>query len=210
MKLPVDIIIPTLRPLAEVQDQIRDIDRTAILPHTIIATCQKVSAAKNRNLGLDCADGDIVITLDDDITGFFPGWDFRLILPLALDPDLVMISARLMNPDGTVVPNCVDNYDLEPDLIYIPKRTDMPSPIMPSAAIAFRNLGLRYDEGYLGSGFEDMQFMAELYRISPEFKFAINNNCRLIHLNEKKQQLGPNWILNERKFREFCKNKKKE
>ena len=201
MNLPIDIIIPTLRPLAELRNQIADIERTAVLPHTVIATCQQASAAVNRNFGLDRASSDVVITLDDDVTGFFPGWDLRLVMPLAVNPDLVMVSARLMNPDGSPGPNCADNYDLGPDLIYIRKRPDLPAPLMPSAAIAFRNIGLRYDSNYEGSGWEDGDFMAEISRSNRNFRYVISNQCRLIHWNEMKNQHGKVWERNERYFR---------
>jgi len=181
-----DIIIPTIREIEEIDGEIKEIERTAYYPHSIIVTSLKERAAINRNFGLECAKEEIVIMLDDDMTGFFPNWDKELVAPFFNDPLLCMISARLMDKEGRAGPNCAGNYDLGPEYIYIPKKKDA---VMPSAAIAFRNIGLRFDIQYVGSGWEDTDFAFQYAQANPNFKFMINNRCKLIHLNEMKNQV---------------------
>jgi glycosyltransferase involved in cell wall biosynthesis len=71
----VDIIIPTIleRDNPVIVSLIAEIIRTAP-GHTILATCTNASASVNRNLGLDASHSDIVIMIDDDITGLPVGW----------------------------------------------------------------------------------------------------------------------------------------
>ncbi len=159
----------------------------------VIATCTNGSAAQNRNIALShAAIGEIVIMLDDDITGFFNGWVEELIKPLALD-DVVLVSARLLKPNGSLGMMSGDNYDLSEDYVectQFPKR-------VPTACIAFRNNGVTFDENYIGSGFEDDDFCRQLAKKYPKGKFIINNAVQLIHLNEMKNQKGVFWKNNK-------------
>jgi hypothetical protein len=201
MKL--DICIPTMRPLDEIRPQIEAIERTAALPHRIIASCQVAYAAENRNFCLQAVASPIAVMLDDDIEGFAqtPGWDELLIAPFlekAQRPELAVISARLMNPDGTVGPTCARNYDLTPDLIEIPPARDC---IMPTAAIAFRNVGIRFDQAFVGSGWEDNDWMRQYLVRDPKSVFLMNNRCRLVHRNEMKRQGGKFWEHNRAYYR---------
>lgn len=193
----VDIIIPTIRTVDQIRPQMENIENTIKIPHRIIATCFNGSAAVNRNIGLKYADTPFIVMLDDDITGFFHGWDVELLFPFCLDPQLHLISARLMNRDGNVGPNCSNNYDMSKEYVYIPPKGDH---VLPTAAIAFRNIGLSFDENFIGSGWEDNDFMFQYLRKVPGCKFMINNNCKLIHLNEMKNQQGRYFAHNRNYF----------
>ena len=197
----IDIIIPTLKPLSsEVKSQIDEIEANTLLPHKIIATCQPLSAAQNRNLGLDIAQSKIVIMLDDDITGFWKGWATELIKPLLEDKMIYVVSARALKPDLTPGPMCgVVEGEFEVDekgYIFISKRKDV---VLPSMAIAFRNTDIRFDETYKGSGYEDTDYYFSLAKKYPNCKFVVNNNCKLVHLHEKKNQ-DKNFIFNRDYF----------
>ena len=203
----IDIIIPSLKTHEELRPMMAEVDRTAELPHRIIATGIRASAAVNRNFGLKCADSKIIIQLDDDISGFYPGWDRDLIQPFLHDPTLAMVSARLMTPDGKAGANCAKNFDLNGDYIQVRPQEDA---VIPSSAIAFRNLGIMFDDRYKGSGFEDTAFCYEYYFRDKNYKFLISNLCRLIHANEAKNQGGANWEFNRGIFREWKKSKQKK
>jgi glycosyltransferase involved in cell wall biosynthesis len=154
------ICIPTFK---KNEKQIKDIRRTSNAE--VVVSDQEGSAAFNRNYCLEKAKGDIIIMVDDDITGFFPGWDEVLIKPLE-DPSVSIVSARLNTPmmyDGT-------EFN-----------------IVPSACIAFRKTGIRFDENFVG-GFEDTDFCKQMEQAHPSKHTVINEECKLIHLNEKKRQ----------------------
>jgi len=185
MSETIDIMIPTLRPLEDIQKQIDEIERNTHEPHRIIASCQNASAAINRNFCLQFARSDILVMLDDDIEGFFPGWLSTLVAPLNSCDEVVMVSARLMAPDGSVGASCAGVHDIESKWVPVPPKRDC---VMPSAAIAFRNWGLRFDEHFIGSGFEDGDFCFQYLDLKPSVQFYINNQCKLIHRNEMKHQ----------------------
>lgn len=195
----IDITIPTMKELPELRGMISDIEENSYLPHRIIASCQRVSAAKNRNLCLDLAKTDILIMIDDDVQGFFPGWDVELIKPLLIDSKVYATTARILNPDMTYGPMCGVDIDLDSrkgDYTIVPKRIDV---VMPSMAMAMRKTDLRYDEYYKGSGFEDNDFLFQCFFKDKSIKFVVVNRCKLIHIREMKNQ-AVNFIFNRDYF----------
>ena len=186
-----DIIIPTCK------------DREQVMPLlgivsffsdacSVIATCTPASAAINRNKGLDSATSDIVIMIDDDTGGFYAGWWRDLIMPLIKHGDISMVSARLVKADGSPAPMMHGS----PDLVT----TTVDVKYAPSACIAFWRDDLRFDEGYIGSGFEDTDFCEQLKKKHPESRFVINNKCRIIHHNEQKNQHGRFFEANKARY----------
>ena len=178
----IDIIIPTCKRLHEVQPLIAEIEANTLHPHRVIATCQRVSAPKNRNYGLTVAESSIIVMVDDDMTGFFKGWLIKMIEPIQADANVCMVSARLMRETGEAAHNSGDNYDLDSKWAYVQRK------VIPSAAIAFIDIGLKFDEEYIGSGFEDTDLCFQYHRENPDYEFVINNECRLVHRNEMKSQ----------------------
>lgn len=187
--MKIDIIIPTCKP--EVNAQIEEIKR--FNPEiNIIATCQQMSASRNRNRGLQDSESDLVIMMDDDMTGFYEGWIDDLLM-LWTD-DMVMMSARLLEPDRSLAYMLSENNDLSKPIITIEKGE------LPTACIMFKNDGTRFDNQFIGSGFEDNDFCLQLQEKYPEKRFVINNKCQLIHNNEKKNQGGKYWNHNKLYF----------
>jgi len=150
----------------------------------VLASCLDQSASANRNWCLDRCESDVAIMLDDDISGFYPGWHEDLTRPFT-DPLVCIVSARLMTPDGLLALTCSEIYDLKPETIEV-----VPSDhcAVPTAAIAFRNVGVRFDEAFRGSGWEDNDFCFQFRARNPDFKIIQSNECRLIHANEQKNQ----------------------
>ena len=174
-----DILIPTNKPEGKLWRQISAIRKTA--PGCrIMPSCFSVSAATNRNWTLYHA-GPVVVMVDDDIGGFFPGWAEKLCAPLN-DPNVVMVSARLMKPDGTPGAMMDIAPDLSQEIVVVKQR------MVPSACIAFHNDGTHYDETYAGAGFEDTDHCRQLGEKYPDGVWVIHNGVRLIHKNEMKGQ----------------------
>lgn len=195
--ITVSIIIPTCKQDHEISFLIGSLDWFAYkqhstipdIDHVVIPTCLPASAAVNRNHGLNLATGDIIVMCDDDIKITQDSWLYPLIEPLLKDPLISYVSARLLNNDGSFQ-NAMGSAGVS---------TSDPWPVVemaPSACVAFRKDDLRFDENYVGSGFEDTDFCRQLKIKYPKSKFIINNNCKMIHLNEMKNQLGENYHLN--------------
>ena len=197
-----DIIVPTCKSAEAVAPLMSDMQGFSLGCRTM-ATCRPLSAAANRNIGLDWARSSIIIMLDDDICGFgsCPEWWKKMIQPLIDDKTIVVVSARLLNPDQGFGPMMFAGNRDTP-------LTDVPR--VPTACIAFRNDGTRLDdgtlmdslnqEGFIGSGFEDDDFCARLAEKYPKGRFVINNDVRLIHFNEMKNQANEYWRHNKSYF----------
>lgn len=186
-----DVIIPTCKTPYEIAPIVCCVEGTA-LDCKVIATCHKESAAINRNRGLEAARTPIVIMIDDDIAGFYDGWAQDMIKPLEENPNIVMVSARLLGRDGLPGPMMFSGDSRTDCLADIPR--------CPTACIAFRNDGTRFDEEFIGSGFEDDDFCAQLARKYPGGRFVINNRVKLIHVNEMKNQHGRYYEHNKKHF----------
>lgn len=186
------VLIPTCLDPEQIAPQI-----AAIREHTsgaeVFASCLDASASVNRNACLDqIAVGDTAIMVDDDVEGWYVGWADDLLLGLRF-PGTVMVSARLLKLNGNFGQTSSDCYDAAPE--------EIPVKMLPSAAIAFRYTGLKFDCGYVGSGFEDTDYVRQLLAGDPSAVLVQSNRCRLIHRNEQKQQRGENWDHNRAYFR---------
>jgi len=170
----VSIIIPTIKAKEELVKLISQIRNTVVHEMDLIVVSGDSSAAKNRNIGLDKAKGEFVIMCDDDIDKFPYGWDKDLIDVLK-ETKASMVGARLLNPDGTLQKVNYRNYDLSKDIVEVRN--------LITACCAFKNTKLRFDENYIGGGYEDTDFCRQLGG-----KFFVANVVKLVHKNECKNQ----------------------
>jgi glycosyltransferase involved in cell wall biosynthesis len=175
------IAIPTFKTYDYVAKQIEDIRRTMTVAGDVFATCKNLSASENRNEAIrKCKQGDILIMVDDDISGFYKGWDKDLTDILVSDERIIMTSARLLTRDGSPGPQigAEDRNGLE----YY----EAHGGAVPSAAIAFKVDDLIFDFNYKGAGWEDTDFCRQKKLKYPNGQIVITNKCRLIHKLEFK------------------------
>lgn len=188
------IIIPTCKEKRQLKNLLKELNSSIDNSRfRVITTCFKSSAATNRNYGLIQADSNMIIMIDDDISGFFQGWSGRLIEPL-YNSSVVMVSARLIDKNGN--PGVMMNIrpDLSRSIVEVKEK------MLPSACIAFRKDDLRFDESYAGAGFEDTDFCMQLNQKYPNGKYLIHNEVKLIHFNEMKNQRNGQLQINEQYF----------
>jgi len=195
--IAVSICIPTLKTEKEVRQQMDDIHKTPpSCDYEVIASCTKQSAAKNRNWCIDNAEGDVVIMLDDDITGFYPGWADILIDALFFNVANSIVSARPKKPDGSWCAILGDSgkppNDEEFQKCIHTDQTKLN--ICGSACMAFwRGCGVSFDEAYLGATYEDSDFCMQMNKQYPNKQIVFANRCNIIHTEEKKGRgSGPN------------------
>lgn len=167
--------------------------------HDIIMTCRDASAAINRNYGLDRATSSVVIMIDDDTSGFYWGWIDDLVYPFK-DRSIMMVSARLMTPEGCCAGMMFGSNNLEQPVEDVEA--------IPTACCAMRNMGFRFDERFIGSGFEDTEASLRLRQIYPDHRIVINNKCKIIHKNVMQNQHGAFYEHNRKLFREITKHYK--
>lgn len=190
----IDIIIPSCKQPHILAPLITEVKNFSTGPYNlIIASNPEFSAAQNRNACLMLSSAPYIIMMDDDITGFYTGWNQDMIKPLQLFPKITITSARLIRPDGKLAAMMSSKYRLDQDLEEVTKT--------PTACVAFRQTTYRFDENFKGSGFEDDAFCLAL---GPQI--VIDNQVRLIHLNEMKRQ-HENWEHNKKHFEETYVNR---
>lgn len=191
-----EVIIPTRRQSYELSGLESQIVRTAGCPVTVIHTGADASASVNRNLGLSRITSEVAVMVDDDIEFLdeSQGWLTYMLAELS-KPEVVMVSAQMLNQSGefsymTGLEDCGNK----------PRRdgvTIVPSKRLLTACCAFKHHGLRFDEEYIGSGFEDIDFCNQLAARVPDGVFAICHSARVVHRNECKNQRGGYWKHNE-------------
>jgi glycosyltransferase involved in cell wall biosynthesis len=191
----IDIIIATCKPLSALVKEMYEIRKTAACEMRIIPTCLQESASVNRNYGLDKAETDIIIMMDDDISGLPNGWDLTLVETLVHEQQCVMVSPRLITPDG-----CPGLMLGHPPPLMKGEWWEVPDRELPTACIAIRKNDLRFDEIYEGSGWEDTDMCAQLRQEYPEGKFIVNSYVKVIHHNEMKNQGGEIFERNKARF----------
>ena len=192
------LLIATVRTENEIRDLINEIKSTAITNLKLIVSSSKESVAINVNRGLNEAVGQFVIKVDDDITGFNHGWDANLIQPFSYIDNLEVISARLLNTDGSVQWTCSRDLNLFGPLSF-PN-----NPIVPFCCVAFKKDSLRMDENFIGSGYDDADYCCQLRVKNIHAKFAIHNEVRIIHKHEQKNaQLSKNAIYFRSKWKDI-------
>lgn len=163
----------------------------------VFASCLDASASVNRNACLDRLKvGEVAVMVDDDVRAFYRGWLDDLLVGLGI-PNAVMVSARLLNPDGTAGPTCSGCMEDTPDEIVVPWRGHC---VLPTAAIAFVHRGHYFNEGFRGSGWEDNLWCAKYLHADPQARFVQSNRCRLVHENLMRGQKGENWQHNKQHF----------
>lgn len=189
-----DIIIPTLKSREDVAPLVAEIERTAGCDVNVIATCRHVSAAANRNLGLEASSSDPLIMLDDDMEQFPGGWAVHLVQVLEKHPRCVMVSPQLANPNGGPGPMMGGCHVHHEGTSAARLRK------LPTACIAIRRNALRFDEAFVGSGFEDDDYCAQLRQAYPDAEFLVCHDVWIVHRNEQKNQRGPHWERNKRYF----------
>lgn len=196
--MSIDICIPSCKTGYELSGQIGEmiISDPSVARNIVYSCIEDGSAAVNRNRCLDLTTAEYVVMVDDDITGFFPGWHEAMVKPLIDNPDVIYVSARLMTEYGD--PQMVMGYSKDTRTPYVPIN------IAPSAAWAFRNDGTRFWEEYKGSGFEDTDFhftLKEMY--GNKSRVILNNLVKLTHQHEMKNQnkwFNHNGIIFERRW----------
>ncbi len=213
-KIGISVIIPTNQPESNRDRMTAKIHATiaADLDAEVIATCKDMSAACNRNLGLAQSSGEYVIMIDDDIRPKANGWAQKLIECLNHDKRRRIISARLLNADGT--PGTMISYR---DTINKCPSTfwENENVILPSACIAFRRSdwvaisqnpslpdNFPFDTHYERACGEDSDFCMAMNQTFPDTITGVCKSVPIVHLNAEVWRVpGFDWKKNHDLFR---------
>ena len=188
-----NVIIPSCKKIQELEmfvNVLKGYD-TPDTPVRYIPTGLPSSASVNRNYGLLQVDQDceFVIMIDDDMGGFFTGWQEKLVGPYFNEPKVKAVAARLLTPTGDLSPMLGCDADLS-----VPYK--QAQNVVITAAVVYKRADILgdnpvfFDESYIGSGYEDTDYCFQLSKRYPDAVFLVNNECKLIHFHEMKNQHG--------------------
>ena len=132
---------------------------------------------------------------DDDIRELPNGFNRRLMETLLWNPDVMTVSARLLNKNREIGITTTGDKDLSKPFSEVG--------VIPTACCAFRNYDLKFDENFIGSGFEDTDFFLRMKKEGfSGKKILIDNRVKVVHLNEMKNQKGKFYEYNQKYFNE--------
>jgi GT2 family glycosyltransferase len=166
----VSVIIPAYADTPWLRRALWSLRETADCPHEIIVACARQCVAKNRNAGLARARHDLVAFLDDDV--LLPAqWMSRLAAVLAARPDAGAVTGLLQFADGA--PQCC-RHDLRPGELW--------QVTIPGTCFLYsreRVGDLRFDEAYLGSQWEDTDWMWAVQKRG--LVTLVSGDVRIVH-----------------------------
>ena len=178
--------------------------RHKFLWHNIVNDSEPFNKAKSFNLGIDLSEGDVLTFLDCDMlvgSRFLEGAQ-RLID----DPGLTILCYRVRNaPSAAVDWTKYDSYPKVFEAYGDPEHGAADPnlrPIFGNSQFSIRRevLGdLRYDEGYVGRGFEDLDMMRQIWcHYGTDYRAEIMTDAdhALIHVAHEYE---PDW--NDRRLK---------
>ncbi len=191
--MKVKVLIPSIKTAEELQSQIDTINETTGGEVDVLPICGDASAAANRNRALRCLEekDNIFIMMDDDITNFYQGWHVDLLKPMTENESIIICSARLRSKNGAF-----QNAMGMNELPFLPVLQLAQGKLITTACIAIRKNEIIFDQGFIGSGFEDTDYSKQIGQKYPDQQIVVNNSCILTHLNEAKNQGGAMWEMN--------------
>jgi GT2 family glycosyltransferase len=173
---------------AGLADRERDANlvQTADVPFEIVVARAPRCVAANRNAGRDRARHDLVAFVDDDVLTP-PCWTSRLLATLAARPDAGAVSARLVSLWG----QAQTRPDVAPG--------EVAAALIPGTCFVYsrrRVTDQRFDEDYLGSQWEDTDWMMRVR--ARGLATLVNGDVSVLHANELKRNEW--WEANRRRF----------
>ena len=164
------VIIPAYDDSDRLRRLLWMIEQTADMPVELIVACAKQCVAKNRNAGLDRASHDLTFFMDDDVM-LPPHWMSRLTAVLRSADDIGAASAHLIFPNGAPQTRRADLAPGESWEVTIPGTC---------FAYSRQRVGdQRFDEEYIGSQWEDTDWMWTIQRLG--LRTVMTGDVQVLH-----------------------------
>lgn len=166
----VSVVIPAYEDCARLRRAIWSVQHTADMPYELLVSCAPRCVAANRNAGLARATQDLVAMLDDDV--LLPAcWMSRLAGVLATHADIAAASGHLVFPDGS--PQSRREHLADGELWDV---------TIPGTCFIYSRERVgdqRFDEGYVGSQWEDTDWMWQVRKRG--LRTVVVGGVRVVH-----------------------------
>jgi hypothetical protein len=180
------VAVPTCRPREDIQSLLANIrGAEPYLGDRLIASCLiGESASVNRNWCLDRCETDVIVMVDDDVSGFPRLFAHELVETLLANQDHAMVSAKLLDKNGEMFMG--GNIPNDPTGLSISR-----DHWLPTACVAMYAHRRKFDEG-LPMG-EDVDYCWQRKNDFPKSLFVVANEILVRHANEEKWRTGDNF-----------------
>jgi len=183
-----DILIRCYEPHDRLRALLDNLTRVTRSPYNVILVVGKRHAARNQNLALDRALTRYAVFLDDDVI-LTEGWLERLRETMDRT-GAGAVSGRQLGMDGRALYSSAG----------CPEGAIVEAPIGGTCFMFRTDLGLRFDESYVRSQWDDVDFMFELY--DRGYKTYVDGRVPFYHFAEGKIWLNQNFFHFEQKWKE--------
>ena len=164
------------------KNAIDSIMRTATTDYNLMIAPRKLHAAQNSNLLIDKAPSEYIILMDDDLTFPEVGWDSKLIETLLKYDDVGCVASQLMDEAGSLIgPKPL------PELNKVLVGAEAWG-----ACLAFRDVGIRYDENYIKTICDDTDFLYQW--LDNDYKIATDTRALVKHMKPCSRASNPPWF----------------
>jgi hypothetical protein len=173
-----DILIRCYEPHDRLRELLDNLTRVTRSPYNVLLITGKRSAVLNQNVGLERARTRYAVFLDDDVL-LTEGWLERLRETMERT-GAGAVSARQRRMDGSLLSTAAAAGDGE-----------VVEALSGGACFMFRtDLGLRFDETYVRSQWDDVDFMFQLFEQG--YKAYVDGRVDFYHHNDPKVWRGQN------------------
>ena len=183
-----DILIRCYEPGDRLRALLDNLTRVTRSPYNVILVVGKRHAVLNQNVGLDRARTKYAVFLDDDVI-LTEGWLERLRETMDRT-GAGAVSGRQLGMDGRALYSSAG----------CPEGAIVEAPIGGTCFMFRTDLGLRFDESYVRSQWDDVDFMFELY--DRGYKTYVDGRVPFYHFAEGKIWLNQNFFHFEQKWKE--------
>jgi glycosyltransferase involved in cell wall biosynthesis len=187
----VNIIIPVYEATSNLFRTVWSVKHSADMPYHLIIAEEKQCVAKNRNAGLERAEGNLIVFIDDDV--LLPGgWLSLLAAALEQHEKIGVVSAQMTGLGGQAQNGLHD----------IP-RNQLAQCTPPGTCFMYDRKkleGCTFDEEYTGSQWEDTDFMKQVQAMG--LICVASGSVWILHDNQFTEANKEVWLQNEKRFNE--------
>lgn len=143
---------------------------TAVQPFSLTVISTKGSAAQNKNLAIRMTKSDKLILLDDDLSFQTKGWNKLFIDDLNSFPWCSVVGGKVIEKNGYKTMSYQAHQNAIVDNVRVT-----------GCALAIRKAGIIYDERYMRSQCDDIDFLLE--NMKQGHKVLCDTRILITHLN---------------------------
>ncbi len=153
---PIDIVFTVWKPTATTYGAFSQLVRNTRQPFNVMVMSTDGSVAQNANLAFERCKSPIVASVDDD--AYVPdGWLTDLVKVLEAQPNAAAVGPKVLGPAGLpLVNSCASLGPIEIRRVF-------PHFIGGCCFVMRNDLGYRYCEDFLGSGWEDTDLFRQMH-----------------------------------------------